>query len=73
MLRFINGSHYCKVWTTKWLSNDEKELEIAKMRKEQSLQFSLFHDHVEDPLPKNRKRIAYALQLDSCKINVPSR
>ena len=49
----------------------KKELEIAKIRNQQSLQFTLFLEKLGDPLKKGR--IAYGLQLDSCKRSIQSR
>ena len=71
MKLFLYGQHYIRAWTSHWMTDDQKEVEIAKIRNEQSLQFTLFLEKLGDPLKKSRK--AFGLQLDSCKRSIQSR
>ena len=68
---FANSPHYARIWTTKWLSDEEREVEYAKIRESQSPLFRNLLDTFEDPLKQGRK--AYGIQLDSTKRLVESR
>ena len=69
--RFLNTENYARVWCTSWLSNAERDVQYAKIRDSQSLQFRLLLSRFKDP--QNRNRRAYGIQLDSCKTLVESR
>ena len=46
------------MWTTKWLTNEEKNVEYEKIRNSQSVLFKDFMDACADPRPgSNRKGI----------------
>ena len=68
---FANSPHYARIWTTKWLSDEEREVEYVKIRESQSPLFRNLLDTFEDPLKQGRK--AYGIQLDSTKRLVESR
>ena len=69
--RFIHGDHWIKVWTTAWLDDAQKEVQIEKIRNMQSPQQTLFLDSFKDPRPNSNRR-AFGIQIDSCKKSIQS-